>query len=140
MGLQIACRFRKAGRVWCAGARETREPHVTIGRTVNKSETTKNLPAFQDLNDISKNMIKNLGKFMIFKTQSLIASDSMSIANGSTEVVPCSHLLENLDVALHNKDIYNSFEPFFMNVTLNQVNEKSRTSDFYNKLSLLNLN
>ena len=62
-----------------------------------------------------------------FKTQSLIASDSMSIANGSTEVVPCSHLLENLDVALHNKDIYNSFEPYFMNVTLNQVNERSRT-------------
>ena len=47
----------------------------------------------------------------------------MSIANGSTEVVPCSHLLENLDVALHDKDIYNSFEPYFMNVTLNQVYE-----------------
>ena len=42
-------RFRKAGRVWCGGARETREPHVTIGRTVSKKEATKNHPAFKDL-------------------------------------------------------------------------------------------
>ena len=46
----LPCRFRKAGRVWGGGARETREPHVTIGQPVSKSETTKNLPAFQDLN------------------------------------------------------------------------------------------
>ena len=35
-------------------ARESHEihmwPHVTKGRTVSKSETTKNNPAFQDLN------------------------------------------------------------------------------------------
>ena len=37
------------GVVWCA--RETREQHVTIGRTVSKREATKNLPAFQDLSD-----------------------------------------------------------------------------------------
>ena len=43
----LPCRLRK---VWCGGARDTREPHVTIGKTVSKSETTKNLPAFQDLN------------------------------------------------------------------------------------------
>ena len=47
---KISCRFRKAGRVWCGGAQETREPHVTIGRTVCKNETTNNLPAFQDFN------------------------------------------------------------------------------------------
>ena len=46
----LSYRIRKAGRVWIGGAQETREPHVIIGRTVNKSETTKNLPAFQDLN------------------------------------------------------------------------------------------
>ena len=39
--------LEKRGR--CGGARETREPHVIIGRTVSKSETNKNLPAFQDL-------------------------------------------------------------------------------------------
>ena len=31
--------FKKAGKVWRGGARETREPHVTIGRTVSKKET-----------------------------------------------------------------------------------------------------
>ena len=45
----ISCRFSKAGRVWCGGVRETREPHVTIGRTLSKDKTAKNLPAFRDL-------------------------------------------------------------------------------------------
>ena len=45
----IPLRFRKAGRVWCGGARETQEPHVAIGRTASKKET-KNLPTFLDLN------------------------------------------------------------------------------------------
>ena len=31
-----------------------REPLVTIGRTVSKSETTKNLPALQDLSGYTK--------------------------------------------------------------------------------------
>ena len=35
--------------MWCSGARETREPLVTIGRTVSKIEAIKNLSAFQDL-------------------------------------------------------------------------------------------
>ena len=34
----------------CGGTRETREPYVTIGQTVSKSETTKNLPTLQDFN------------------------------------------------------------------------------------------
>ena len=38
--------------MWCGGARETREPHVTIERTVSKREVTKNLPAFQNLSGI----------------------------------------------------------------------------------------
>ena len=41
--------FRKAGRVWYGGVRETREPQVTIERTVSKIEATENLPAFQGL-------------------------------------------------------------------------------------------
>ena len=35
--------------MWCCGAGETREPRVTIGEIVSKTETTKNVPAFQDL-------------------------------------------------------------------------------------------
>ena len=37
------------------------------------------------------------------KVQILIASDKMDVSNGSTEVVPCSHLMTNLDVAIHDK-------------------------------------
>ena len=40
----------------CSGARGTREPHLTIGRTVSKSETTQNIPAFQDLNSHAVDM------------------------------------------------------------------------------------
>ena len=56
--LNIPWRFRKAGRVWYDGARETREPHVTIVRTVSKKEATKNIPGFQDLSGrISKKKV-----------------------------------------------------------------------------------
>ena len=33
----------------------------------------------------------------------MIASDKMDVTNGSTEVVPCSHLMKNVDVAIHDK-------------------------------------
>ena len=45
-----------------------------------------------------------------YSVQVLIASDSMSVANGSTECVPCSHLMKNLDVAIHDENIYQKFE------------------------------
>ena len=45
----VPWKLRKAGSVWCGGARETREPHVTIGRTVSKSETIKNFPPLKIL-------------------------------------------------------------------------------------------
>ena len=51
--------------MWCDGAREPRGPHVTIGQTVSKSETTKNLPAFQDLNGKSF-------KILIFKANNVL--------------------------------------------------------------------
>ena len=70
----LPCRFRKAGIVWCGGARETREPQVTIGRTFSKSETAKNLPAFQDLSGNIlwiqfpkvKNSLNTYGKLLIW--------------------------------------------------------------------------
>ena len=52
MLLYIPWRFRKAGRVWCRRARETRRPRVTIGKIISKRETTENLSAFQDLGGI----------------------------------------------------------------------------------------
>ena len=43
--------------MWCSGARETREPLVTIGRTVSKIEAIKNLSAFQDLSGSRENFV-----------------------------------------------------------------------------------
>ena len=42
----------------------------------------------------------------------------MDINNGSTEVIPGSHLIDDLDIKIHNKKIYDSFEDLFLNVTL----------------------
>lgn len=53
-----------------------------------------------------------------YSLQVLIACCNMDIVNGSTEVVPCSHLLENLDINIHNKTVYDFFEKYFVNVTL----------------------
>ena len=53
-----------------------------------------------------------------FSLQILIATDSMNKKNGSTEIVPCSHKIPNLDILLHNKDGYNFFENKFINVEL----------------------
>eukprot|EP00404_Azadinium_spinosum_P062734 CAMPEP_0180698122 /NCGR_PEP_ID=MMETSP1038_2-20121128/3857_1 /TAXON_ID=632150 /ORGANISM="Azadinium spinosum, Strain 3D9" /LENGTH=369 /DNA_ID=CAMNT_0022729673 /DNA_START=26 /DNA_END=1130 /DNA_ORIENTATION=+ len=53
-----------------------------------------------------------------FSVQILIASDAMDVSNGSTEVVPCSHLLQDLAAHIHNPAIYAEFEHRFVNVTL----------------------
>lgn len=44
----------------------------------------------------------------------------MSVANGSTECVPCSHLMDNLDAAILEREVYDNFEKHFVNVTLDQ--------------------
>ena len=53
---ELSWRLRKAGRVRCGGAWETRESHDTIGRTVSKRVATQNLPAFQDLRQNKSSM------------------------------------------------------------------------------------
>jgi len=55
-----------------------------------------------------------------FSVQVLIASDKMNKSNGSTELVPTSHKIQNLDLHIHNKQIYNEFENKFINVELEQ--------------------
>lgn len=60
-----------------------------------------------------------LNKMMpYFSVQALIATDAMDISNGSTEIVPCSHKIENLDLLIHNPKVYQKFEDKFMNVSL----------------------
>jgi ectoine hydroxylase-related dioxygenase (phytanoyl-CoA dioxygenase family) len=55
-----------------------------------------------------------------FSIQCLIASDAMSKENGSTEVIPASHLIHNVDKKILNKTFYDSVNNKFINVTLEQ--------------------
>ena len=55
-----------------------------------------------------------------FSCQVLFATDAMDKSNGSTEVVPCSHLVPEIDAAILDKDVYKGFEDEFMNVELGQ--------------------
>ena len=66
--LILPWRFRKAGRVWCSGARDTKatcHKLYIIGRTFSKREETKNLPAFQYLNGIFWRKIQNHKEFSV---------------------------------------------------------------------------
>ena len=55
-----------------------------------------------------------------FSVQTLIASDAMDVRNGSTEVVPYSNQIVDIDVKIHDKKFYHSMEDKFMNVSLDQ--------------------
>ena len=52
-----------------------------------------------------------------YSLQVLIASDNMDVSNGSTEVVPFSRI-KNLDLRIHDKNIYKEFEKYFINTQL----------------------
>jgi hypothetical protein len=53
-----------------------------------------------------------------YSLQVLIATDAMDYRNGSTELIPGSHLIEDLDIKLHDEHFYNSMEPYFVNAKL----------------------
>ena len=55
-----------------------------------------------------------------YSIQILIASDKMNQSNGSTEIVPCSHKIENIDLLIQDKQFYDSMENKFINVELEQ--------------------
>ena len=53
-----------------------------------------------------------------FSLQSLTAICDMDKSNGSTEIVPCTHLIEDIDIKLRDENFRNIIENYFMNVTL----------------------
>lgn len=53
-----------------------------------------------------------------YSIQILVACCDMDISNGSTEVIPCSHLIPDIDLSLHNKEVYDYLENLFVNVKL----------------------
>jgi hypothetical protein len=52
--------------------------------------------------------------------QVLIASDAMDETNGSTEVIPCSNTINDIDISVHNENLAKLIEPHFVNVSLNK--------------------
>lgn len=55
-----------------------------------------------------------------YSVQALVATDCMDAKNGSTEVVPCSHLLPDMDIIVHRSDTRAALESHFINVRLEQ--------------------
>lgn len=53
-----------------------------------------------------------------YSIQVLIAPQKMNKSNGSTELVPGSHKIPNLDLLLHDKKLYQQFEKHFINAEL----------------------
>ena len=55
----IPWRFRKTGKLWCGGERETRVPRVTIGWLLPVGDILSNLPVFQDVNSNKKEVFQS---------------------------------------------------------------------------------
>lgn len=55
-----------------------------------------------------------------FSIQMLIASDAMDQSNGSTECIPGSHLIEDVDKKIFDANYYKSLEDKFINIKLEQ--------------------
>lgn len=53
-----------------------------------------------------------------YSIQTLIACDSMDSSNGSTEVIPCSHRIKNMDLVVHCDSVKEALESKFVNVSL----------------------
>jgi ectoine hydroxylase-related dioxygenase (phytanoyl-CoA dioxygenase family) len=53
-----------------------------------------------------------------FSVQVLVASDKMDVSNGSTEVVPGSQQLKDIDALIHDPAVYARVESEFKNVSL----------------------
>eukprot|EP01084_Bolivina_argentea_P275434 469731_1 len=55
-----------------------------------------------------------------FSLQVLIASDKMDVSNGATEMIPGTHLIDDVDILIHDKEVYAAVEPYFESVDLQQ--------------------
>ena len=55
-----------------------------------------------------------------YSVQSLIAADKMNRTNGSTEFVPCSQCVDDMDIHVHDPKVKDILEPYFVNASLDQ--------------------
>ena len=84
--------------------------HIGSGKFwENSVDKCKRLMTRKQINDIMK----------FYSCQIIIASDAMDVSNGSTEAVVGSHLLNDMDINIHDKTFYDIMEKLFINVSLN---------------------
>lgn len=118
--LDILLGFSKYGSAtchWIQGNGARQMSHVDYPIHVGSGKFWEGSPEkMQSM--MARHQINSIMKF--FSCQVIIASDAMDVKNGSTEVVPASHLLKDLDLNIHNKEFYNLIESKFHNVTLGQ--------------------
>ena len=50
--------------------------------------------------------------------QVLVASDKMDVINGSTEIIPCSQNIDNIDIKVYDKELNTLLDTKFVNVSL----------------------
>lgn len=65
---------------------------------------------------VTRNQLNNI--LPHHSIQILVAVDDMNIDNGSTQVVPGSHLLDDIDIHIQDHSIKKMFEPHFKSVSL----------------------
>ena len=93
-----------------------------IGSCTTNSNLIDNMNNPLDFNEnkrlFTRNQINSILPY--YSLDVLIASDKMDIRNGSLEIIPGSHDINDIDVLIHNKDIFNKLEKHFVNVSLNR--------------------
>ena len=102
---------------WIEGGADRQLSHVDYPMHVGSGKFwTGDITKAQNL--ITRYQMNHVLPF--FSVQTLIASDAMDVNNGSTEVVPYSNQILDIDVKIHDAEFYKSMEDKFMNVSLEQ--------------------
>lgn len=99
------------------GGGDRQETHVDYPIHLNSSKFWKDDGGIDKLKRmITKYQLNYILPY--FSIQALTAVCDMNKMNGSTEVVPCSHLIEDIDMKIHNQEFREEIEKKFINVEL----------------------
>ena len=93
-----------------------------IGSCTTNSNLIDNMNNLIDFNKIKRLFTRNQINSILpyYSLEVLVAIDKMDIRNGSLEIIPGSHDINDIDVLIHNKDIFSKLEKHFVNVSLNK--------------------
>lgn len=100
---------------WLEPGGKRQKSHVDYPLHVGSGKFWENDPSKVE-KIITKHQLEQIMPY--FSVQVLIASDKMDVTNGSTEMIPGSHLWSGIDVDIHKPEIYESLEDKFINASL----------------------